>query len=143
MVGILILSHGPMARELLASAGRISSGSLDGFEAVSLDWQDGLDEAREKLEPALRRLQREHEEVLILVDMYGGTPCNVAMGFHQPGNVEVVAGVNLPMVVRLSCVLAPRQMPVVELAAWIQGKGRDSIVVKDPSRACGNVASCK
>lgn len=142
MVGVLILSHGPLARELLASASRISQGPLDGFEALSLDWQDQPDEAREKIRPVLERLATGHDGVLVLADIFGGTPCNVAMGFQRPGEVEIVAGVNLPMVVRLGCVLQPRQMPLGELATWIRGKGRESIVIRDPAKPCRSVPGC-
>ncbi len=100
-IGKLILTHGGLARELL-SAASVISGRLDGFEALSLDWSDGFDEARGKVAAALERLDQ-GQGVLILTDMYGGTPCNIAMTFFQPGRVEILTGVNLPMVLRLAC----------------------------------------
>jgi len=101
MIGKLILTHGGLARELLSAAQTIS-GRLSSFEAVSLDWNDGPDEAKAQVRAAIRRLDQ-GEGVLILTDMYGGTPCNVASTFCQPGKVEVLTGVNLPMVLRLAC----------------------------------------
>ncbi|MFW6012151.1 MAG: PTS sugar transporter subunit IIA [Acidobacteriota bacterium] len=124
MIGTLILSHGSLADELLAAA-RTIAGGLDGFRAVSLDWSDGFDEAQTKIREALAVLDQ-GEGVLILTDMFGGTPCNVALTFLQPGKVEIVTGVNLPMVVRLAC-LGNREMPIQDVAAWLRDKGRSSI----------------
>src|ERR1700759_200546 len=77
MIGKLILTHGGLARELLAAA-QVISGRLAGIEALSLDWNDTFDEARAKVRAALERLD-EGQGVLILTDMYGSTPTNVAV----------------------------------------------------------------
>lgn len=128
MVGILILSHGALARELLASA-RVISGDLPGFEALTLAWHDSVEEARHKVSAAVSRLDQ-GDGVLVLTDMYGSTPSNVAAHFRQAGRVEVVAGVNLPMVVRLGC-LTTHGMSLTEMAEWICEKGRSSICGSD------------
>jgi PTS system mannose-specific IIA component len=125
MIGKLILTHGGLARELL-SAANVISGRLAGFEALSLDWSDGFDEARGKVATALARLDQ-GEGVLILTDMYGGTPCNIAMTFFQAGRVEVLTGVNLPMVLRLACQAEPEETHVSDLAKWLQAKGQKSV----------------
>jgi len=125
MIGKLILTHGGLARELFAAA-TIISGRLDGFEALSLDWNDGFDEARAKVAAALERLDQ-GQGVLILTDMYGGTPCNIAMTFFQAGKVEVLTGVNLPMVLRLGCQAEAQEPDVAELARWLQAKGQKSV----------------
>lgn len=125
MIGKLILTHGGLARELL-SAASVISGRLDGFEALSLEWNDGFDEARAKVAAALERLDA-GQGVLILTDMYGGTPCNIAMTFFQTGKVEVLTGVNLPMVLRLACQAEAEEMEVAELARWLQVKGQKSV----------------
>src|SRR6185295_11375406 len=101
MIGKLILTHGGLARELLAAA-QVISGRLAGIEALSLDWNDTFEEAKAKVRAALDRLDDGHG-VLILTDMYGGTPSNVAVTFLQNDRVEVLTGVNLPMVLRLAC----------------------------------------
>jgi len=100
MIGKLILTHGGLARELV-SAAQVISGRLNGFEALSLDWNDTFEEARAKVRAAIERLD-EGQGVLILTDMYGGTPSNVAVTFLESGKVEVLTGVNLPMVLRLA-----------------------------------------
>lgn len=124
MVGVLILTHGGLAEELLAAARKIS-GPLERFEALPLEWSDGLDEAHQKVGEALARLDT-GDGVLILVDIFGGTPSNAAMAYVEDGSVDVLAGVNLPMVVRLGC-LGLAEMPLDELTSWIRKKGRDSI----------------
>lgn len=127
MVGILILTHGHMADELLAAARRIA-GELSGFEALSLDWDDSVEEADAKVVAALDRLDT-GTGVLVLTDIYGGTPSNIAMKHRAPDRVEVVSGVNLPMVVRLGCQLSSHNavMPLDEMARWIEYKGQSSI----------------
>ncbi|HEX6904002.1 MAG TPA: PTS fructose transporter subunit IIA [Thermoanaerobaculia bacterium] len=125
MIGKLILTHGGLARELLQAASVIS-GRLSGFEALSLDWSDGFDEARAEVAAALERLDQ-GQGVLILTDMYGGTPCNIAMTFFQPGKVEVLTGVNLPMVLRLACQAGAEEGSVSDLARWLQVKAQKSV----------------
>jgi mannose PTS system EIIA component len=134
-VGIMILTHGDLARELLASARKIA-GELDNFEALPLSWSDGVEQAHEQVAAALRRLDR-GAGVLILTDIFGGTPFNVAMAFRKPRQVEVISGVNLPMVVRLGCLSAANgaaagttacdDMALEEMAMWIREKARTSI----------------
>jgi PTS system mannose-specific IIA component len=124
MIGKLILTHGGLARELL-SAAQVISGRLAGFEALSLDWNDTFDEARAKVRAALDRLD-EGDGVLILTDMYGGTPSNVAVTFLDTRKVEVLTGVNLPMVLRLAC-QAEEPLDLGEMARWLQSKGQRSL----------------
>jgi PTS system mannose-specific IIA component len=125
MIGKLLLTHGQLAKELLQT-GETIAGKLTGFEALSLDWKDEAEAARNKIEDSLRRLD-EGDGVLILTDMFGDTPFNAAVPYLSPGRVEMVTGVNLPMVVRLGC-LHSQEMSLSELAAWIRGKGRSSII---------------
>ncbi len=129
MVGILILTHGELARELLASARKIA-GELDNFEALPLSWGDGVEKAHDKVAAAVSRLDR-GAGVLILTDIFGGTPSNIAMAFHKPRRIEVISGVNLPMVVRLGCLNTGTGnadgMPVEEMAVWIREKAQTSI----------------
>ena len=124
MIGKLILTHGGTARELLAAA-RTINGELSGFEALSLGWNDSFEEAKLKVRSAIDRLEQ-GQGVLVLTDMFGGTPCNVALTFHQPGKVEILTGVNLPMVLRLAC-QGVEETSVGEVARWLQAKAQRSV----------------
>ena len=124
MVKILILSQGQLADVLLRACETIS-GSCGCLSALCLDWKDSIDSAEDKVRRALADLEAP-EGVLILTDMVGGTPYNVAAGFCEPGQVELVAGVNLPMVLRLSC-RDEDEGTVEGIAAWIEAKGRGSV----------------
>lgn len=95
------------------------------FESLSLSWTDTFEDSATKTREALSNLDGAGG-ILILTDMYGGTPYNVAASFHKPGEIEVVSGVNLPMVVRLGCP-GVNEMEVTELAGWIQSKARGAI----------------
>ena len=141
MVGVLILTHGGLAPELLAAA-RVISGDLETFEALALEWSDSFDEAKRRVSEVLKRLDGE-QGILIFTDILGGTPFNVAMAFREPGRVEIVSGVNLPMIVRLGCLLTD-DMRVTDLATWIRDKGRSSICSSDDlPRAEDRQAPCE
>ena len=127
MIGVLILTHGSLAKELLAAARTIApSSEVQEFEALALEWNDSFDLALAKVHEKLPSVDH-GDGVLILTDIYGGTPSNVALSFCSHRAVEVVSGVNLPMVVRLGC-LMKKDMALGEVAAWIRDKGRQSIV---------------
>jgi mannose PTS system EIIA component len=128
MIGRLILTQGGLAQELLAAAQTISGqngATMTGYEALSLDWHEPVEQAKDKVRAALDRLDQ-GEGVLILTDMYGGTPCNVALSFLEIGKVEVLTGVNLPMVVRLTCP-GLDGLDVTELGKWLQAKAQRSV----------------
>lgn len=127
MVSTLILTHGGLAAELLRAAQAIA-GPLPSFSALCLDWNDTAEAARTKVAAAICELDT-GDGVIILTDLYGGTPNNVACGFKDPGRVEVLTGVNLPMVLRLGCRSGGgcAQMAVGELSRWLEGKGRESV----------------
>jgi mannose/fructose-specific phosphotransferase system component IIA len=124
-VAVVILSHGGLAPELLASARKIVARKLEHFVALPLEWQDGIVEGVSKLTQTLAELSN-HSGVLVLTDIRGGTPFNVAVRFQEPGKIAVLSGVNLPMVVRLGCHGRP-VMPVDELASWLREKSRAAI----------------
>lgn len=138
MIGKLILSHGGLAEELLRTAERIA-GPLQGFRALSLSWDEGSEEAAARIRQELRELDQ-GEGVLILADMFGDTPCNAAVSLLERDKVELVSGINLPLVVRLACPGAPRTLD--ELAQWAVAKAQNSVrLVASPDargeRPCG------
>jgi PTS system mannose-specific IIA component len=124
VIGVLVVTHGRLADELLAAAERIA-GPLPNFRALALDWSEGLDEARAKIRAAIEELDS-GDGVLVLSDMFGDTPSNAALACCDDGEVELVSGANLPMLVRLACTRTSR-MPLAEVARWLEIKGRRAI----------------
>src|SRR5260370_5156370 len=100
MIGTLILTHGGAAHELLAAAQKIA-GPLPEFEALGLDWNEPIDDLKAEVRAAVERLDH-GQGVLILTDMFGSTPCNVASSFLVEGRDEVLFGVNPAVVLRLA-----------------------------------------
>lgn len=124
MFSTLIVSQGGLARELVEIARQILAEPVP-LEALSLEWSDDLEAAGRKIREAIDR-HRGDDGVLVLVDMAGSTPSNAALAAAEPGRVEVVAGVNLPMVLRLACGAA-QAADVSEVASWLLRKGQGSI----------------
>jgi len=100
MIGLLIITHAQLAKELLNAAGLIL-GAIEGARYVSIDISEDSDKLRDMIEKQIGSLDQ-GEGVLILTDMFGGTPSNLALSFLQHGKVEVVTGVNLPMVIAVA-----------------------------------------
>jgi PTS system mannose-specific IIA component len=100
VIGVVVVTHGQLATELVNAAEMIV-GDLPRFAAVSIGWHEDTQDAREEIEQAIARVTQE-DGVLILTDMFGGTPSNLAMTFLSVGKVEVITGVNLPMLIKLA-----------------------------------------
>src|SRR5512132_3150659 len=96
----VIVTHGHLAGELLAAAEMIV-GPISFITAVSIGWHDDVDAARDEVQRAITRVSQ-GTGVLLLTDMFGGTPTNIASMFLEDGNIEVVTGINLPMVIKLA-----------------------------------------
>ncbi len=126
MIGALIVTHGNLAFELLNAARQIEA-DVAGIEAVPLEWSDTVDEAREKIAGALEKLGRDRG-VIIFTDMFGGTPSNISLSFLEQGRIEIVTGVNLPMVVKFAMVKQDAK-DVQSLAHVISEKGSKAIRV--------------
>lgn len=126
MIGALIVTHGNLAFELLNAARQIEA-DVTGIEAVPLDWSDTVDQAREKIAAALERTGRSGA-VIIFTDMFGGTPSNISLSFLEQGRIEIVTGVNLPMIVKFATV-KEESKDVSALAHIISEKGAKAIRV--------------
>lgn len=119
------MTHGKLAHELLNAAQTIEE-NLKNIEAVPLEWNDTVDAAREKIRQALTRITTE-KGVIIFTDMFGGTPSNISLSFLEKDRVEIVTGVNLPMIVKFASVQDEPDLSVV--AHLIRDKGSTSIRV--------------
>lgn len=99
-VGVVVVTHGRLAVELVNAAEAIV-GDLDHAEAVSIGWHDDVEQARREIGEAIGRVATPLGAI-VLTDMFGGTPSNLAVTFLAPDRVEVVTGVNLPMLLKLA-----------------------------------------
>jgi len=126
LIGALIVTHGQLARELL-NAARMIEGEVNGLEALSLEWNDTVDEARDKIRSALAGFPPD-TKIIIFTDMFGGTPSNICLSFLEKGKVEVLTGVNLPMVLKFTS-LHDSATDLDELAHVIREKGARAIRV--------------
>jgi PTS system mannose-specific IIA component len=118
----VIVSHGQLATELLAAAEMII-GHVAHIAAISIGWQDDVEAARDEVERAITRVSQ-GRGVLLLTDMFGGTPTNIASMFIAD-EVEVVTGVNLPMVIKLATQTS--EEPLREVARRVRDQGREAI----------------
>jgi PTS system mannose-specific IIA component len=131
-LGVVVVTHGQLATELVNSAEMIV-GDLPHFTAVSIGWHDDVDRAREEIGRAIERVQAtaagpegKPAGVLVLSDLFGGTPANLAVTFVSP-QVEVITGVNLPMLIKLA---KPQpDMDLQALAREMREHGRNAIWV--------------
>jgi len=126
VIGVVVVTHGQLAAELVNAAEAIV-GDLPRFAAVSIGWHDDTDDARDEIRQAIARVQDE-SGVLVLTDMFGGTPTNLGLSFVEPDRVEVVTGVNLPMLIKLSS-LRPTRPELLDVARELRETGRNAIHV--------------
>ena len=125
-VGVVVVTHGQLANELVNAAEMIA-GELPHFEAVALGWHDDPNAAKDQIAAAIGRVRRDGG-VLILTDMFGGTPSNLGITFLEEQQVEVVTGVNLPMLVKLAG-LETQPAGLLGVARQVREHAREAIRV--------------
>ena len=122
-IGGVIVSHGQVANELLAAAETVV-GSMNHIAAVSIGWHDDVEMAKDEIARAVKKVSM-GSGVLLLTDMFGGTPTNISAMFIKQNEVEIVTGVNLPMVIKLAS--QTREMTLVEMAKEVEEQGKQAI----------------
>jgi PTS system mannose-specific IIA component len=127
MIPVLVLTHGGLADELVAAARMIDPDLATVSSALCVPWEVDADDACQQLKDRLGELD-EGEGVVVLTDMFGGTATNLALPLLKPDSVEVVTGVNLPMLVKLAS-LKSQQLGIHELADKLRLAGQKSIRV--------------
>jgi|DewCreStandDraft_4_1066084.scaffolds.fasta_scaffold247890_2 PTS system mannose-specific IIA component len=127
MVGILIVTHRHLAEALLAAADLIA-GHMERVVAVSLDPSASPDDARQQIADGLAQLNGS-DGILILTDMFGGTPSNLSLSFLKKGQIEVITGVNLPMLIKVNHLRQGSQKNLREMALILQKSGQQGITV--------------
>ena len=122
-IGGVVVSHGQVANELLAAAEAVV-GDLQHIRAVSIGWHDDVEMAKDEIARAIEAVSQ-GAGVLLLTDMFGGTPTNISAMFLKEGEVEIVTGVNLPMVIKLASF--NREASLQELASKVEDQGKEAI----------------
>jgi len=123
MIGALVVTHGHLGQELVAAAEMIV-GDISHIQAVSIGWHDDVNDTRKDIEKRITEVES-GSGVLILTDMFGGTPSNIALSFHDPGKVDVLTGVNLPMIIKIA---GQKEGDTLDsLARTVRDQGRSSI----------------
>jgi len=125
VIGVVVVTHGQLATELVNAAEMIV-GDLPKFTAVSIGWHDEVNDAREDIAQAIDRV-RGDDGVLLLTDMFGGTPSNLAMTFLEKDRLEVITGVNLPMLIKLAG--SRHSADLLQVARDMREHGRNAIWV--------------
>ena len=131
-VGVVVVTHGQLATELLNAAEMIV-GDLPHFTAVSIGWHEDVEQARLEIARAIERVRTMVQanetpgRVLVLTDMFGGTPANLGVTFLETDSVEVITGLNLAMLMKLARPL--KDTDLLTLARDIREQGRNAIWV--------------
>lgn len=124
MIGILIVTHCELGSALIDAAQFIVGARPEDTESVSIDLKESAEKLRKKILDGVKKVDR-NQGVLILTDMFGGTPSNLSYTFLEEGRIEVVSGVNLPMLVKALNIRAKQELG--QLAATVETFGKKSI----------------
>ena len=124
MIGMVVVAHAGLARELLV-AGEMIVGGIQAAEAVGVTPDARMEDIRDAIAAAIAKVAE--DGVIVMTDMFGGTPSNISLSFLEEDRVEVLTGVNLPMIIKFAS--EREKFGVAELAARLKGCGRESISV--------------
>jgi mannose PTS system EIIA component len=123
MVGILIVTHGRLAQELVETTRIIVGKNVENIVPITVDWNDDMSDIQKTISSAISKVDQGNG-VLILTDMFGGTPSNISLSFLSD-KVEIITGVNLPMLIKI--VNVGDRYTLKELAQMIHEQGKKSI----------------
>ncbi|MDF1580844.1 MAG: PTS system fructose subfamily IIA component [Desulfuromonadales bacterium] len=125
MIGLVVACHSRLAEELLLTAESIV-GPLPHARAVCIRREEGMEAIEATLRAAIAAVDDAGDGVIVMTDMFGGTPANVAMTLFEDCNIEILAGVNLPMLIKFSSV--PRCETLSAVAVFLREYGRRGIM---------------
>ncbi|HKI50667.1 MAG TPA: PTS system fructose subfamily IIA component [Geothermobacteraceae bacterium] len=126
MIGLVIATHAQLAEELAAAAALII-GPSDRVRTVAVRQGGGVEEIWADIAAAIEGVNQDDDGVIIMTDMFGGTPSNISVSFLDPERVEVITGINLPMVLKFFN--SPENLTVAELARMLKAYGQQSITL--------------
>ncbi|MBU1398596.1 MAG: PTS fructose transporter subunit IIA [Pseudomonadota bacterium] len=124
MIGIVIVTHRQLGDALIDAAGFILAATPENVVSVSIDMNEKADKLRGKISGGIKKVNQQ-KGVLILTDMFGGTPSNLSYSFLEEGRVEVISGVNLPILIK--AINSRKDMDLGKLAECIEAYGKKSI----------------
>ena len=124
MIGIVVATHSQLGDALIDAAEFILGSRPEAVTSVSIDLKQSADKLRDKIARGIKDVNQ-NEGVLILTDMFGGTPSNLSYSFLEEGHVEVLSGVNLPILIQ--AVNNRKKMEISKLALFLEDSGRKSI----------------
>ena len=124
MIGIVIVTHRQLGEAFVDAADFILNGKPEATETVSIDLNEPADKLRKKIVEAVKGVNQK-QGVLILTDMFGGTPSNLSYSLLEEGKIEVISGVNLPMLIK--AVNSRERSTLSELAETLEAYGKKSI----------------
>ncbi|MFC4291901.1 PTS sugar transporter subunit IIA [Sphingorhabdus arenilitoris] len=125
MIGLILVTHGRLAEEFVVAMEHVVGPQKD-IATICIGPRDNMEEHRDQIAESIRSVDT-GEGVIILTDLFGGTPSNLAISLLEPGKVEVIAGINLPMLIRLES--ARKTMNVRQAVAAAREAGRKYISV--------------
>ena len=125
MIGMILVTHGHLAEQFVEAMEHVV-GPQEAVATVCIGPNDDMEQRREEIASAIGTVDSGNG-VIILTDLFGGTPSNLAISLLEAGRVEVIAGINLPMLIRLAG--ARKAMSVVEAVEAAQTAGRNYITV--------------
>jgi PTS system mannose-specific IIA component len=137
MIGLILVTHGQLAEEFIHAMEHVV-GPQDAVATVCIGPNDDMEKRRNEIAKATRDVEN-GDGVIILTDLFGGTPSNLAISLLETGKIEVIAGINLPMLIRLAGVR--KSMDVIQAVAAAKKTGRDHITVASEYLAQGSKAS--
>ena len=145
MIAVVVVTHGQLATELVHATETIV-GDLPNFQAVSIGWHEDVQDARDEIAAAIDKV-KQPGGVLIATDMFGGTPSNLGITFLEQDKIEIVTGVNLPMLIKAASLKEPASL--IEIARSLREHGKNAIWVAsdllsgapDPSASAAAPAS--
>jgi len=123
VIGLVLVTHGQLAAEFRAAMEHVV-GPQENVEAISIGPDDDMEQRRTEILAAVSRADT-GDGVILLTDMFGGTPSNLAISVMENANVEVLAGINLPMLIKLASVRD--ELPMTEAVEQAQDSGRKYI----------------
>ena len=123
MIGLVLVTHGRLAAEFITAMEHVV-GPQQAIEAICIGPDDDMEARRKDIAVAIAKVEQ-GQGVIILTDLFGGTPSNLAISLMKSENIEVIAGVNLPMLIKLAT--SRKEQPLDELARFIKGYGQRNI----------------